>query len=154
MTLGGAFPGVGRASAECQPGVGRASTDLLIIDRSSDGARPLCRASFARLPFVYNGRRATCSKGASQAPSEMWQGRFQAKNKLDSLANVKFNDCRAIKNSAGDSWICDVGISITWCWCLVHVVSTVDANTAGNTKNTSTIQRCNACSLIHKLLIT
>ena len=39
-TQAGRWAKPARVSAECRPGVGRASTDLLIIDWNSDGARP------------------------------------------------------------------------------------------------------------------
>ena len=38
--IGGRRQDVGPSLPGCRPGVGRASTDLLIIDRYSDGARP------------------------------------------------------------------------------------------------------------------
>ena len=45
----------------------------------------------------------------------MWQGWFQAQNMLDSRANVKFSDFGRSTNSAGDRWICDVGIASYEC---------------------------------------
>ena len=69
-----------------------ASTNLLIIDRNSDGARPLCRPTPVSV-LTGSGRLV---ERAPPAPSEMWQGRFQAKNTPNSLANVKFSDFRAI----------------------------------------------------------
>ena len=50
---------------ERRPGVGRASTDLLITDRNSEGARPY-RPGFARLPLVY-----------WRAPGDFWSLVFE-----------------------------------------------------------------------------
>ena len=104
---------VGRSLPKCPPGVGRASTDLLIIDRNLDGARPYVeRASpdsrHARIPVsLLTG----AGRFVQRAPPTC--ARVDFKRKIRSTPWRIWNSAifGRSTNSAGDRWMCDVGIS-------------------------------------------
>ena len=107
---------VGRSPPERRPGVVRASTDLLLTDRNSEGAHaPLYRPGFSRLPLVY-----------WRAPGDFWSlvferappeprpkcDRVHFKQKICSTPWRIWNSATFGRSTitAGDRWICDVGI--------------------------------------------
>ena len=94
---------VGRSPRERRPGVGRVSTDWLITDRNSEGARPYIDRAFHSNPVsLLTGAGRFLITSFRRAPPEPRpkcdRVHFKPKYTLDSLANLKFGAVRAIYN--------------------------------------------------------
>ena len=111
-------PVTGSAPPPPDPGVGRASTDLLITNRNSEGARPYIdrashdsRSVYWRVPgdfwsLVFEGHRPSPVQNVtgyiSSKKSARLPGEFEIRQRSGDLQ---------FRPEPGDGWICDVGIN-------------------------------------------
>ena len=105
--VGGRQAGCRAEPARASPGC-RAGVDRFTNYRPKLGRRPpLYRPGFARFPLVYwpapGDFWSLVFEGHRPSPVQMWQGTFQANNP------VTFGRSTI---SAGDRWICDVGMTL------------------------------------------
>ena len=110
MHIGGRRQTVGRSLLGCRPGVGRASADLLIVDRISDGAGPYVERARLTHVSVLTGAGRLVQRASPELHPKC--DRVDFKQKIRSTPGRIWNSATFGRstNSAGDSWICDVGI--------------------------------------------
>ena len=112
--VGGRQQDVGRSPPERCPGVGRASTDLLITDQNSEGARPISTGLRTTPVSLLTGAGRFLITSFRRAPPEPRPkcDRAHFKQKIRSTPWRIWNSATFGRStiSAGDRWICDVGI--------------------------------------------